>query len=727
MSGTFTRRELALAAGAAAFGSGLSDARSARPASYGAELPDMLLTYLSGQLNTLAARWDRERDKIRTGEDVERRNRFVRDKFRELTGPYPERNSLEPAVVRGFRRNGYRVENVIFQSRPDFWVTGNLYIPTTGPGPFPGIIAPCGHSAGARLLPVYQFPCLSLVKEGFVVLTYDPVGQGERRQYWNPNTGKTEDGLTTGTWEHSMPGQLLLLLGESLTHYRIWDGMRAIDYLLSRPEVDKDRIGCAGLSGGGTLTMFISALDLRVKCAVVNEGGTTHRWPVVIRPGERIGPADVEQNIFSAAVYGIDLCDLHAAIAPRPLLATIEDYSPGFNLTAEHIRNRYRLLGVPEKFATEEATDPHAWTVKLRLANTRWFCRWFSGRPGPAEEPDFEPEPPENLYCTANGSIRYSHRGQTIFSLILRKQAELPPARGVPANAREFDAFRAEMREKIRELLAYRDVSAPLGVRDLVTTPRKGYAAEKLEFLSEPGVYVPAWVFVPRNRAAGSPTTLYVDEAGKQAQGMEFGLLEGLSRKGLWVAAIDVRGIGETAPQHGGDTAASPFQHLFDAETAMSYMAWYMDKSLFGMRVLDVVRSVDYVLSRPDVDRAGVRVIGKGMGALWALFAAVLDSRIHEVVLYGGLLSYRALAQSDRYLHGANIFIRDVLKHFDLPEAAAAIAGRRLVMVSPVDAMRRPVELERVRREYRWTEAVYDTVGAAGRFHISQERLETML
>ena len=208
-----------------------------------------------------------------------------------------------------------------------------------------------------------------------------PIGQGERRQYSDP--GSTAAGLGDPVFEHSMPGQVLLLMAQDLTHYRIWDGMRAIDYLLTRPEVDGNRIGCAGHSGGGTMTMFISALDERVKCAVVNEGGTGHRWPVRINGADRVGPSDVEQNLFPAATYGIDRCDLHVAIAPRPLLALIEEYSPDFNAAAEHIRLRYEQLGAADRFATAEANDPHAYTVKLRLATTDWFSRWFYGRPGP--------------------------------------------------------------------------------------------------------------------------------------------------------------------------------------------------------------------------------------------------------------------------------------------------------------------------------------------------------
>jgi cephalosporin-C deacetylase-like acetyl esterase len=685
--------------------------------SYSQDFPDMLLSHLAGKLNTLAAHWDRERDAIRTQAALEARNRFVREKFREMIHGYPERNALRPAVVRRHERDGYRVENVMFQSRPNFWVTGNLYVPTAGRPPFPGIISPCGHYPLARMQPDYQFVYLNLVKSGFVVLAYDPIGQGERRQYWDPQTGQAD--IADPIYEHSMPGQVLLMVGEDLTHYRIWDGMRAIDYLLTRPEVDPERIGCAGHSGGGTLTLFISALDERVKCAVVNEGGTGHRWPIELRPESRIGPSDVEQNFFPGAKHGVDLCDLHVAIAPRPLLALIENYAPRFNRAAEHIRARYQQLGVPEKFATEEATDPHAWTVKLRLAATDWMCRWFYGRSGPAQEPEFEAERAEALYCTPDGSVRYSHQGDTIFSLILKKQADLPPRRGVPGNARELAAFREKIGSEIRGLLHYRKPEGPLDVRRLVITPRKGYQVEKLEFLSEPGIYIPAWVFVPASKQEPQEVTLFVNEAGKQADGMEFGLYERLARQGKLVVAVDVRGIGETRPPHSASNDRwGPYSHLFDLETAMTYMTWYLEESLFGMRVQDVVRSVDYVLSRPEAVKTGVRVAGKGAGALWALYAAALDPRISSVVAERGLLSYRSLAQVDRYTHGAGIFVRDALLRFDLPQVAAAVAGRKLTLLSPVDAMKRASNLADAREAYRWTAEAYRNAGAGGRFRI---------
>ena len=700
---TWKRRDF-LTTAAVAAGAGIApSALSAGPRSHSAELPDMLAQYFAGRLNELAARWDREREKIRTPADLEARNRFVREKAIEMIHGLPGRNPLDPVTVRTLDREGYKIEVLRFQSRPNFWVTASLYVPTTGSGPFPGIISPCGHSANARIYTSYQLTYLDLVRSGFVVLAYDPVGQGERRQYWNPQTRVSEVGRTV-TWEHSLPGQLLLLVGEDLTHYRVWDGMRAIDYLLTRPEVDAKRIGCTGQSGGGTLTLFISALDERVQCAAANEGGSGHRWPVEIRPETRLETGDTEQHFFPAGIYGIDKCDLHVAIAPRPLLITIENFNSDFTGAAQHIRERYRLLGVPGKFATEEATDPHAMSFKLRLATTNWFCRWFYGREGPKDEPDYQVEPAENLYCTPNGSLRYSRQGETVFSLLLKKQAQLPPPGSSPARA-----------EDIKKLIRYPERGGALDVRPLVTTRRRRYSIEKLEFLSEPGIYVPAWVFVPESAGRRQPI-LYVHEAGKQADGMESGVLEQLARRGQLAVAVDVRGIGDTTPPHPGEDSRGLFEHVDDVETVLTYMAWEMDESLFGMRVRDVVRSVDYALSRSDASQDGVRVIGKGMGALWVLFAAALDPRIRALVCDRGLLSYRALTASNRHLHGANVFIPDVLKHFDLPDVAAAVAPRPLALISPTGPMKQVIGSSHAQVAYQRTANAY--AGAVGRFRI---------
>ncbi len=652
-------------------------ARASRPASYAERYPDMLVAQLAGAINNVTGQWDRESARIRTPEQVQARNRYVRESMLSMIHGLAARNPLDPVTVRSMERVGYRVENVMFQSRPNFMVTGNLYVPARGGGPFPGIISPCGHYADARINPEYQSAYINLVLAGFVVLAYDPIGQGERRQYWNPATGETEAG--GATTEHSMAGHQLLLLGENLTHYRVWDGMRAIDYLLTRKEVDPGRIGCAGHSGGGTLTRFIAALDERVKVAVINQGGTANRWPITVSPLSRLGPSDAEQNLFPGAKLGVDNVDMQVAIAPRPLLCLIEDFHPRFDDAASRIRERYRQLGVPGHFAVEEATDPHAWTPKLRIATTRWFSRWFYNSSGPDSEPDFEIEPAGNLYCTPNGSIRYSRRGDTIHTLIRKKGAILPPPEGLT-------------RQKLRRLLRLPESNGDLAVRHLVTTERKGYRIEKIEFLSEPGIYVPTWVFVPPRVDRSRPAVLWVDERGKQADGGEFGRLERIVRSGQVVVAVDVRGIGETRPAHPpASDRPGEFGHLFDVETAMTYMAWYIDESLPGMRTFDVLRAVDYALHREDAAASGVEGIGRGAGAIWMLMAAALDERIRALTLERMLLSFRTLTATDRYTHSASIFLKDGLLLCDLPQVAALAAPRTVTLAEPVDAMKRAV------------------------------------
>ena len=143
-------------------------------------------------------------------------------------------------------------------------------------------------------------------------------------------------------------------------------------------------------------------------------------------------------------------------------------------------------------------------------------------------------------------------------------------------------------------------------------------------------------------------------------------------------------------------------------------MAWYMDESLFGMRVQDVIRSVDFALTRG----SEVELVGKGAGALWALYAAALDSRIKSVVAERGLGSYRSLAQVDRYTHTAGIFVRGVLQEFDLPQVASAIAPRPLTVAAPVDAMKRPLAQSAAEECYRATAEAYRRAGAGGRFRI---------
>ena len=211
-----------------------------------------------------------------------------------------------------------------------------------------------------------------------------------------------------------------------------------------------------------------------------------------------------------------------------------------------------------------------------------------------------------------------------------------------------------------------------------------------------------------------------MNEAGKQTDGMEFGLYERLARSGNLVMSVDVRGIGETRPPHESSSSRiNEFSHLFDVETAMAYMTWFMDESLFGMRVQDVVRSVDYLLSRPDVAKDRLENRRQGSGRAVGTVRGCARFAHSGCTCERGLISYASLARTDRYLHNASIFVRDVLKHFDLPQVAAMVANRRLTLVSPVDAMKQRVDPAAASSVYKETLAAYQAAGADGRFTIA--------
>jgi hypothetical protein len=168
---------------------------------------------------------------IKTPDDIARRQKDLRAFFLRSLGDLPDRTPLEPHVVGTLKRDGYRVEKIIFESRPNHHVTANLYVPEGKP-PFPGVLVPCGHSDNGKAHVDYQRMCILLARNGMAVLCYDPIGQGERFQFLDTR-GKP---VVRGTTEHTMAGIGALLVGRQLASYRIWDGFRALDYLASRPK-----------------------------------------------------------------------------------------------------------------------------------------------------------------------------------------------------------------------------------------------------------------------------------------------------------------------------------------------------------------------------------------------------------------------------------------------------------------------------------------------------------
>src|SRR5437773_2478513 len=374
----------------------------------------MLPSYLNNIGFRMLGERKRRVEHLATIEDVNKRRSYVREQILKDLGGFPDRTPLNARVVGVLERPGYRIEKVIFESQPHFYVTANLYLPKTGHPPYPAILYPLGHERGGKTNPTWQQMLGSLATKGFVALAWDPVGQGERLQIFDEDLRESKVG--NSTTEHTVVGTQCMLVGDHLARYTIWDGMRALDYLLSRKEVDPARIGLTGNSGGGTHTAYIAALDDRIQVAAPSCYITS--WHLML---DTIGPQDAEQTFPRWLQEGLDYPDYLYAFAPKPyiLLSAIRDFFPiaGARETFAEAEKVYSAIGAREKLGMFEADDGHGYNKTRRLAAYDWFGRWLKGARDTDPEPQIEMATPEELRCTPTGQVSTSLGGESVFTL----------------------------------------------------------------------------------------------------------------------------------------------------------------------------------------------------------------------------------------------------------------------------------------------------------------------
>ena len=288
-------------------------------------------------MNEARARRLAELAAMQTEAAVRSRIEKIRSTVWRLIGGPLEKTPLKPRIVGTIDRGAYRIEKVIFESQPEVFVTANLYIPNQHQPSYPGILHTLGHAENGKAYYTYQYVSQTLARKGYMVLVFDPFGQGERQQYLDPHTGQS---LYGPTGEHDQAGRPMLLFGSQFSQYRVWDGIRALDYLLSRPEVDPERIGCTGQSGGGTMTMYLAALEPRIKVAVESDGNSENvAGPSYDAPG---AVDDAEQNMVGSLPEGIDRGDLLLAFAPKPLLILYSRSDAGLTYSPAYVKGTRR-------------------------------------------------------------------------------------------------------------------------------------------------------------------------------------------------------------------------------------------------------------------------------------------------------------------------------------------------------------------------------------------------
>jgi dienelactone hydrolase len=569
-----------------------------------------------------------------------------RRKFLRWTlGTMPERTPLKARITGTIGDDGFAIEKVLFESQPGFHVTANLYRPL-GQGPFPAILHPIGHAENGKAYGDYQRVNRLLAQNGFVVLCFDPIGQGERKQLFAPDGSPAHRASS----EHQQLGVAPILLGRGLASYMVWDGVRAIDYLCSRPDVDPDRIGCTGNSGGGNLTSYLMAYDDRIAAAAPGCFLTTHR-----RKNETPGPGDAEQNLFAQIRDGFDHPDFVLTRAPKPtlILAATHDFVPiqGTWEAYRQAKRVYTQLGHPERIELIEADAEHGYSRRLREGSVRFFARWLQGRRLEVfEQEDIPIHSDRELQVTPNGQVRKLPNARSIFDLFTEYEQQLADRRGKltrevvrrVTRVRQLDQLAEPVVEVNGVRLDRETSSAQLLPRRAESTP------ENLVFRPESGIVLPA-LHWPQGDA--EPVLIAPDAGINSAVGEA----QRLNAGGHPVLIVEVRDTGETKSRNWRFPGAD------------YYIAHMLGRCWLAMRTEDLLVCARWLRDQHGSESVRLAAIGEiGPAALHA--AALEPTRISSATVTSGLSSWRQLMtaeNSHKHLHNA---IRNALKYYDLPD-----------------------------------------------------------
>lgn len=351
--------------------------------------------------------------------DLLRLRAQTRQKVLDLIGGLPgERTPLHARLTGSVPMTGYRIEKLLLESLPGVFVTALVYVPDAAAGARPAVLLPCGHSPEGKAYPNYQEIAGRLAARGYVVLCWDPVGQGERSQFWDAARGRSRYNLVCG--EHAVLGNLATLSGSSLLRYEVWDGVRALDYLLSRPDVDAKRISITGTSGGGAQSAWIGALDERI--GVVAPSCFVTSLPM--RMANRIfedPDSDPEQDPPGLVSEGIDHPGLLLLAYPRAIhvASAVKDFVPieGARRTVRELRALYQRFGHGDRVGFAQGYHEHRYSDENQERAFAFLDRWNGVPPtsGLASVPKLMPQ---QLQVTPTGQVRVDLAGRSLVEVI---------------------------------------------------------------------------------------------------------------------------------------------------------------------------------------------------------------------------------------------------------------------------------------------------------------------
>jgi dienelactone hydrolase len=597
----------------------------------------------------------------------------VRAKVDRVFGPWPEKTPLNLRVTGELDRGAYRVRTLLFDSRPHFTVSANLYLPQGHAGPRPAVLSPCGHSWLAKAGACYQEYAQALARLGYIVLIFDPMGQAERLQYPD-GQGESRFGLGPSypsVHEHNAMDRQLCLTGDWIGRWFVWDGIRALDVLLAQPDVDPARIGVTGVSGGGTMTAYAVACDPRITmaapCCWVSS------WYHNMLNEE---PLDAEQCPPGILAPGLEQSDLLLARAPNPLILLTEEqdfFDQRGSLEAfDRIRHVYRLFGAEDQAAYYVGPGTHGYWQGAREA----MCAFFNRRAGitaPSPEGTLVLDTPDALRCTPTGQV-----------------SDLPGARCVPAftaaRSRALAAERGEpqggdLRQRVLNLLRLPELHGPPDYRVLRPWNERGYArphANQCVLETDPHYGAQAIVTeledewrTSRPLCGGPAAVLYLPHLSSDAELRDDPHVREMSMLNQVFFACDYRGIGESRP----DTCRpDAFFGMYGSDYHYASYANMLGESLVSWRVHDVLCTLDWMAT---FGYDQVHLVAQGWGAIPGALAALLDDRVRQVTLIHAPASYAELAEAPLQNWPFSAMLPGILEQCDLPDVYRALAATR--------------------------------------------------
>ncbi|WP_176705946.1 alpha/beta hydrolase family protein [Paenibacillus hemerocallicola] len=627
---------------------------------------DQLKQHIYTRSTDAFAAGDRARDNIATIEQLEKHLNLMRESFiRSIGGLPPFDTPLHPQTTGTWRGDGYSVENVMFESRHGQWVTGNLYIPDGLDSPSGAVLHLCGHNPMAKQADLYQTVSLHLVRAGLIVLTIDPIGQGERLSYYDRETGKTH--VAPSIREHEHVGRQCLPLGDNLVRYFIHDSIRAIDYLCARPEVDPAKIGVTGCSGGGTQTSLMMLCDSRIAAAA--PAAFLMNRETYMHAGQA---QDAEQIWPGMSKLGLDHEDLLMSMAPRPVLVLAAEYDffpiEGTRRTVERTKRFWELFGEPDHLQLFEDADVHTYSPPMAKAAAAFFSECLLDKVPDCFWEHIEPIEPERLQCTASGQVRGDRvevRG--VHEENLSRLAELDNDTASRPDHERRDQALAWLRDRVyseRKPGSLNPRRLPLGSLD-----DEELTVESLLWWSQTGLFNHGFMFRSKDGVdQAAPVTIALWQRGTRSIEAHLDWLRQACRAGRAVLVLDVSGDGAITPN--SITAKGGIHEFYGTVHKLTTDLFWLDDSLAALRIFDVVRSIDLVELLGGKTNADIRLYAEGRFSLYAELAEVLDGRLKLVEIENGVDSMAEWVGSRYYdaLDSEAVLLPGMLRYFDLPD-----------------------------------------------------------